>query len=94
MQEKMESFLATEITEQEFYDGIIDFVTSCNIRSGEYECNEFVIKKMDAYNFIIFQEYEIDEKREIYGSFSIQKNKLIKLITSYARKQRIVLKDN
>lgn len=94
MLEKMESFLANEITDQEYYDGIIDFVTSCNIRSGEYECNEYVIKKMDAFNFIIFPEYIIDGKREIHSSVSISKEKLVKLITSYARKQGFVLRKN
>lgn len=80
MQELIQSFLEDEISDQEFYDGIIDFIYSFNIRCGEYECNRFVIKKMDHLNFIIFDEYVIDGKTEIHNSVSIHKNKLINLV--------------
>ncbi|MGM8216095.1 hypothetical protein ACLIA0_11025 [Bacillaceae bacterium W0354] len=92
MQELIQSFLEDEITYQEFYDGIIEFIYSHNIRCGEYECNRFVINKMDHLNFIIFEEYVIDGKREIHNSVSIHKNKLIKLINKYAKKQGIIIK--
>ncbi|WP_416150803.1 hypothetical protein ACM26V_07500 [Salipaludibacillus sp. HK11] len=45
MQELLESFLEFEVSEQEYYEGIIDFIYSGNIRCGEYECNQFVVKK-------------------------------------------------
>ncbi|MEH7123234.1 hypothetical protein V7127_08250 [Bacillus sp. JJ1773] len=94
MQELTQSFLEDEISDQEFYDGIIDFLYSYNIRCGEYECNRFVIKKIDHLNFIIFDEYVIDGKREIHNSVSIHKNKLINLINEYAKTQGIILRNS
>ena len=47
MDKMIKGFLETEIQYQDFYYGIIDFITNDNIRNGEYECNEYVIKKMD-----------------------------------------------
>ena len=35
MEEMVHSFLEVEISDQEYYDGIIDFIFSGNIRSGE-----------------------------------------------------------
>lgn len=37
-------------------------------------------------------EYEIDEKKEIHGSFSMSKNKLLKTINDYARKKTYTIK--
>ncbi|UTR13684.1 hypothetical protein MM221_13780 [Salipaludibacillus sp. LMS25] len=92
MEEIIHNFLETEISDQEYYDGIIDFIYSVNIRYGEYECNQFVVKKMDLFNFLIYEEYVIDNKREIHTAFSISKNKLIKVINSYAKKQGFTVK--
>ncbi|MBD1383593.1 hypothetical protein [Metabacillus arenae] len=94
MRELIQSFLEDEISDQEFYDGIIDFIYSYNIRCGEYECNRFVIKKMDHLNFIIFDEYVIDAKREIHNSVLIHKNKLINLVNEYAKRQGIILRNS
>ena len=94
MQDLIQSFLEDEISDQEFYDGIIDFVSSYNIRCGEYECNRFVIKKMDHLNFLIFDEYVIDDKREIHNSVSIHKNRLINLVNEYAKRQGIILRNS
>ncbi|UOQ83528.1 hypothetical protein [Gracilibacillus salinarum] len=91
MQAFIQTFLEDEVSDQEFYDGIIDFIYSFNIRCGEYEGNRFVIKKMDHLNFIIYDEYEIDGKREIHHSKSIHKNTLIKLVNDYAKRQGIIL---
>lgn len=93
MQQILQSFLELEISDQEYYDGIIRFIYSGNIRSGEYECNQFIIQKMDLANFIIYEEYTINGKREIHNSFSISKNKLIKAINAYAKKQKFVIRD-
>ncbi|MFB7140853.1 hypothetical protein ACFCYN_14460 [Gottfriedia sp. NPDC056225] len=88
MKNVIESFLEDEISQQEFYDGIIDFIDSSNIRCGEYECNTFVIKKMDHLNFIIFQEYVLQEgHRTIHESFTIFKDKLISSINKFAKKK-------
>lgn len=92
MQESLQVFLEDELSDQEFYDGIIEFIYSYNIRSGEYEGNRFVIKKMDLLNFIIFEEYVIDGKREIGNTIPISRKKLIKRINLYAKKQGFLLR--
>lgn len=93
MQEILTEFLETEITDQDYYDGIIHFIYSGNIRCGEYECNQFVVKKMDLLNYIIFEEYVIDKKREIHQSFSVSKSKLLKVINEYAKKQGFIIRN-
>ncbi|WP_245975470.1 hypothetical protein [Oceanobacillus chungangensis] len=45
MQDILQDFLEVEISEQDSYDGLIRFIYSGNIRCGEYECNQFVVKK-------------------------------------------------
>ncbi|PGS46514.1 hypothetical protein [Bacillus sp. AFS041924] len=95
MKNVIESFLEDEISHQEFYDGIIDFIDSYNIRCGEYECNTFVIKKMDHLNFIIFQEYVLqDGHRTIHESFTIFKDNLISTINKFAKKQGFQIRDS
>lgn len=37
--------------------GIIRFVLDGNIRTGEYEGNEYIIKKLNYFDFLIFKEY-------------------------------------
>ncbi|MCM3033105.1 MULTISPECIES: hypothetical protein [unclassified Niallia] len=92
MHEIIPLFLNTEISEQEYYDGIIYFIYSSNIRSGEYECNQFVVKKMDHLNYIIFEEYVINNKREIHHSVSISKSELVKVINTFAENQGFVVR--
>lgn len=94
MEGKIPAFLETEITDQEFYNGIIHFIFSENIRSGEYECNQFVVCKIDRSNFIIYEEYVINNKREIHHSFAISKNKLTKMINEYAKKQGFIIRSS
>jgi hypothetical protein len=84
----IEGFLETEITYQDFYEGIIYFITNDHIRNGEYECNEYIIKKMDLNNFIIFPEYTFptgDTPRIIPSSTAIYRDKLIGQINEYAK---------
>lgn len=92
MEDIVQSFLEIEISDQEYYDGIISFIYSGNIRCGEYECNQFVVKKMDLSNFIVYEEYEINKKREIHNSFSISKNKLLRTINDYAKQKGFLIK--
>ncbi|WP_186577993.1 hypothetical protein [Aquibacillus kalidii] len=87
MQQILQDFLEVEISDQEYYDGIIRFINSGNIRCGEYECNQFVVKKMDLLNFIVFEEYVIEGEREIHNSLSVSKHQLLKEINKYAKKQ-------
>lgn len=47
----LEGFLQSEINTQELYEDIMSFITSYHIRCGEFEGNEYIIKKMDQTNF-------------------------------------------
>ncbi|MBD5480198.1 MAG: hypothetical protein HDR14_13065 [Lachnospiraceae bacterium] len=81
----IKSFLQSEINTQDLYDDIMSFITSFHIRNGEFEGNEYIIKKMDQINFIIFPEYKYDNgKREIHSAEVIYREILIKRINEYA----------
>lgn len=41
----MSGFLRSEINSQELYETILQFVLSPHIRNGEFEGNEYIIKK-------------------------------------------------
>lgn len=88
----MEGFLQSEINTQELYEEIMNFITSYHVRNGEFEGNEYIIKKMDQTNFIIFPEYE-DEggEREIHAAEAVYRENLIKRINEYASKKNIII---
>ncbi len=88
----MEEFLQAEINTQELYEDIINFITSFHIRNGEFEGNEYVIKKMDQTNFIIFPEYESEDGvREIHAAEAVYGQILIKRIQEYAKVKNITI---
>lgn len=90
MEEIIQLFLETEISDQDYYDGIMSFILSSNIRRGEYECNQFIVKKMDLRNFLVFEEFEINKRREIHNAFSISKHTFTKTINEHAKKQGLI----
>lgn len=92
MEEIVQLFLETEISDEDYYDGVMSFILSSNIRRGEYECNQFIVKKMDLRNFLVFEEFEINNKLEIHNAFSISKHTFTKRINEYAKKQGITVK--
>jgi hypothetical protein len=84
----LERFLEDEISNQELYEAIIDFITHPHIRNGEFEGNYFIIKKMDPINFFIFAENIYpDNHREIPYSTPIYCNNLVTLINEHAKIQ-------
>lgn len=85
-------FLEVEISDQEFYEAIFDFISSYNIRCGEYEGNEFIIKKIDIENFLIFNEYVVDGRRNTSNYTYINKIDLLDDVNHYANKQGYKLK--
>lgn len=90
----LERFLQSEINTQELYDDIILFITSFHIRNGEFEGNEFIIKKMDQTNYIIFPEYEDgDGGREIHAAIAIYRYNLIKEINDCATNKGIIVRE-
>ncbi len=84
----MNRFLKDEVSYQEMYEEILNFIESVHIRNGEFEGNYYILKKMDVNNFLIFAEniYPDDGHREIPYSLSVYKNVLIKNIQEYAKK--------
>lgn len=92
----IEKFLLVELDYKEMYDEIINFITSFHIRNGEFEGNEYIIKKMDRDNFIIYLEYDYSNNpyyryngREINNAIAIDRKSLIKVINEYAIKNTI-----
>lgn len=85
--DKLLDFLRSEINSQMLYESIMKFILSPHIRNGEFEGNEYIIKKMDQLNYIIFSEYrdKSDTKREINYSFSLSRDDLIKKINHYGK---------
>jgi len=89
--EVLNKFLQAEINSKEYYDSIVNFINSYEIRKGEFEGNEYIIKKMDRDNFILFPEYDDGENgMQIPFSLSIYKNNLIAEINKYAQKKGII----
>ena len=90
MNNLLTNFLYSEITNQDMYECIMSFILSYHIRCGEFEGNEYVIKKMDQLNYIIFAEYVNNKtEKEIGKAFSIYRNPLIKAINYEAQKKSI-----
>lgn len=85
----MADFLRSEICSQELYEDIMNYVLSYHIRSGEFVCNEYVIKKMDQVNYIIFAEYVNRDgtQREINKTISVYRDNLLEEINKYAKEQ-------
>lgn len=91
----LNKFLQSEINTQELYDEIISFILSFHIRNGEFEGNEYIIKKMDQINFIIFPEYSFENgEREIHAAEAIYRNDLINYINEYAIEKGIIINSN
>lgn len=87
----LDKFLQAEINSKEYYESIMNFILSHEIRKGEFEGNEYIIMKMDRDNFIIFPEYDEGENGiQIPFSFSIYKEDLVEKINSYVRKKGII----
>ena len=83
----MEKFLDTEVSYQEIYEEILYFVNLFDIRCGELECNEYIIKKFDQNNFFIFREDVYpDGRKEIDNVINISKDLFIEKLQRYAQK--------
>lgn len=77
-------FLRDEIGSEESYKNILDFIESYDIRSGEFEGNRYIIKKMDRINFFVYSEdIYPDGTREISNTTNIYKDELIKAIKEH-----------
>ena len=82
----MQGFLQYEISNPDLYKSIVEFICSVHIRNGEFECNEYIIKKMDQQNFFIYPEYEYpDGHREMQPVISIYRKHLLQAIQEKAK---------
>lgn len=89
--EILNKFLQAEINSKEYYESIMNFIDSYEIRKGEFEGNEYVIMKIDRDNFIIFPEYDDGKDGvQIPFSVSIYKKNFLDAITEYAQKKGII----
>ena len=69
-------FLSDEFRIEEAQQDILYFMLNENIRSGEYEGNRQILKKLDSNNFIIYTDdiFPTDMHREISccAAFTLQ----------------------
>jgi hypothetical protein len=90
----LEIFLADELQYLESCNAILDFVTSMNIRNGEYEGNFTVFKKMDTDNFILYTECAAENGLlSIPGCLAIGKDELVDKINEIMKLNRLELEE-
>ena len=75
----LERFLLDEFQIEEARQNILYFMLNEHICSGEYEGNQFVLKKLDAFHFVLYQEdiYPNDLRREISGCTAFTRRELL-----------------
>ena len=81
-------FLYSEMSIQGLYKEIIFFINSDEIQKGEFEGNEYIVKKIDKETFILYAEYENEEGRvkDMSGTAQfIHKDKPIEIIEKYKK---------
>ena len=80
----IKDFLYSEMSIEELYKDI----NSDEIQKGEFEGNQYILKKIDKENFILYAEYE-DKKgvvKDMSGTAQfIHKDKLIEIIEKYRK---------
>lgn len=65
----LDQFLKYEILEsEELREEVLLFINSYEIRSGEFEGNEYILKKIDRKTFLIYAEYELPNGEKDYSS--------------------------
>ena len=84
----IKDFLYSEMSIEELYKEVIFFINSDEIQKGEFEGNQYILKKIDKENFILYAEYE-DKKgvvKDMSGTAQfIHKEKLIEMIEKYIK---------
>lgn len=91
----IKDFLYSEMSIEELYKEVIFFINSDEIQKGEFEGNQYILKKIDKENFILYAEYENEEGRvkDMSGTVKdmsgtaqfIHKDKLIEIIEKYRK---------
>ena|GEM_PF-3361014 len=63
--------------------GIIQFINDIHIRNGEYECNMYIVKKLDWDNLILYVDLtDSNGTRHVYNAFSISRYDLQEAIVN------------
>ena len=72
----VDTFLEMEVESKEMADEILHFINSFEIRKGEFECNCYVIEKLDLNTFLIYCDLtDQDGLRTVSDTFSIYRKK-------------------
>ena len=83
----VDTFLEMEVESKEMADEILHFINSFEIRKGEFECNCYVIEKLDLNTFLIYCDLtDQDGLRTVSDTLSIYRNDLQKAILSKSNK--------
>ena len=73
---------------QDFYDELIWFIASYEIRRGEFRRNQFVIEKVDRINFIVYlEEKNQDGDIEILYAMSAYNHIIVKEVNKKAKER-------
>lgn len=88
----LENFLSSEIQSAELYREMINFIESYEIRRGEFEGNEYIIKKLDRNNFLLYPEYGGDNGMELFIPYAMAvcKDELLKAAADRAKLNGII----
>ena len=94
----IKDFLYSEMSIEELYKEVIFFINSDEIQKGEFEGNEYILKKIDKENFILYAEYEDKEYEDKEGRIKdmsstaqfIHKDKLIEIIEKYRKEYELI----
>lgn len=80
----LREFLSDEFSNEAAQQDILYFMLNENIRSGEYEGNRQVLKKLDSFNFVIFTDdfYPVDMHREISDCAAFSRQELLSALAA------------
>jgi hypothetical protein len=93
----LNDFLGDDICYKEISDDVMRFINDVSIRSGEFVCNWFVVKKLDRNSFIVFADVP-EEQGDCYTcllekAFTITRFALQRAILDFAKKEGYEIDD-
>ena len=84
--EYLSDFLDNEISRSAMTNEILHFINSPEIRRGEFECNEYIIQKVDANCFLLYSHLVNPDGEALFGgAFSMYRSELQAAILSQAK---------
>ncbi len=86
-QKAIHEFLWNEESHIEGGIGLLEFIGDECIRRGEYEGNEWLVKKMDPMNFLLYTEYILQDGKRLVGNcIPFSKDELFKIVQDAKQK--------